>query len=228
MIIYKDEYIQKVKDFISNNEASETSEHITTKFQKDVRTTLNECRHLIDTHKKWKYINLHPGAPILRGLIKVHKEDTPIRPIVNFRNAPTYNVTKMLANVLTNYIPLPSVYNVKNSVQLMKDLDYIPCPPDLRLASLNISNMYTNTPTNELLDIIENTCKNNDLEPTIRQEILHLTRLVVTQNYFKLQDKTYLQKNGLAMGAPTSSALSEIYLQFMENTKIFVILADPE
>ena len=75
----------------------------------------------------------------------------------------------------------------------MKDLDYIPCTPDLRLASLDISNMYTNIPTNELLDIIENTCKNNNLEPTIRQEILHLTRLVVTQNYFKLQDKTYLQ-----------------------------------
>jgi hypothetical protein len=48
--------------------------------------------------------------------------------------------------------------------------------------------------------------------------------LIVTRNYFKFQDKTYLQKNGLAIGAPTSSALSEIYLQFMENTKIFDIL----
>jgi len=176
------------------------------------------------THSKWKYINLNPGTPVLRGLIKVHKEDTPIRPIVNFRNAPTYNLAKMLANILMKYIPLPSVYNVQNSVQLMKNLENIPCTPDLRLASLVISNMYTNIPTNKLLDIIENACKNDNLEPLMRQEILQLTRLIVTQNYFRFQDKTYLQKNSLAMGAPTSSALSEIYLQFMENTKIFDIL----
>ena len=88
--------------------------------------------------------------------------------------------------------------------------------------------MYTNIPTNELLYIIEKACKNDDLEPSVRQEILHLTRLIVTRNYFKFQDKTYLQKKCLAMGAPTSSALSEIYLQFMENTKIFDILRRSE
>jgi len=35
-----------------------------------------------------------------------------------------------------------------------------------------------------------------------------------------------MQSNGLAMGAPTSSILSEIYLQFLENTKIFNILKE--
>jgi hypothetical protein len=126
MIIYEDEYAQKVKNLISNSETSETNEHITAKFQKEVGTTLNECKQLIDTHNKWKYINLNPGTPVLRGLIKVHKEDTPIRPIVNFRNAPTYNLAKMLANTLMKYIPLPSVYNVQDSVQLMKGLENIP------------------------------------------------------------------------------------------------------
>ena len=106
----------------------------------------------------------------------------------------------------------------------MKDLANIPATPVLRLASLDISNMYTNIPIKELLDIIESTCINNGLDPTQRQEILRLTRLIVTQNYFKFQDKTYLQKNSLAMGAPTSSVLSEIYLQFTENTKIIDIL----
>jgi len=69
-----------------------------------------------------------------------------------------------------------------------------------------------------------NTCENNGLESALKQEILRLTDLVVTQNYYKFQNKTYIQKSGLAMGAPSSSILSEIYLQFMENTKIFEIL----
>jgi hypothetical protein len=106
----------------------------------------------------------------------------------------------------------------------MKDLANIPYVPGLRLASLDISNMYTNISINELLNIMEDMCINNGLEPTPRQEILRITRLIVTQNYFKFQDKTYIQKKGLAMGAPTSSFLSEIFLQHIENTKIVNIL----
>jgi hypothetical protein len=155
------------------------------------------------------------------------------------------------------------MYNVPNSVQLMKDLADILCVPGLKIASLDISNMYTIIPIKVLLDIIEDMCKNHileptliqeilkitinhnleptliqkilnisinhnleptliqeilkitinhNLEPTLIQEILKITILITTQNYFKFQDKTYLQKNGLAMGAPTSSILSEIYL----------------
>ena len=193
-------------------------------FQKELRFTLNECKCIIGTNNKWKYINLNPSTPVVRGLVKIHKEDTPIRPIINFRNAPTYNLPKTLTNALKKYIPLPHVYNVQNSVHLMKDLSEIPYNPDLRIASLNISNMYTNIPTKDLLNIIQNICENNGLESAVKQEILSLTRLIIMQNYFRFQNRTYIQKSGLAMGAPSSSILSEIYLQFMENTKIFEIL----
>jgi hypothetical protein len=46
------------------------------------------------------------------------------------------------------------------------------------------------------------------------------------QNYFHLEDKTYLQHEGLAMGAPTSPILSEFYLQFQENTTMYSLLID--
>ena len=224
LVIYCDEYEHKVNNFISNNEAIEINDNPTAKFQKDVRITLNECRHIIDTNNKWRYINLNPSTPVMRGLVKIHKEDTPVRPIVNFKNAPTYNLAKTLTKVLKKYIPLPHVYNVHNSVHLMEDLTNAPYNPNLRTASLDISNMYTNIPIKKLLNINENTCENNGLESALKQEILTLTGLVVTQNYFKFQNKTYIQKSGLAMGAPSSSILSEIYLQFLENTKIFEIL----
>jgi uncharacterized SAM-binding protein YcdF (DUF218 family) len=35
-------------------------------------------------------------------------------------------------------------------------------------------------------------------------EIIRIVRLIVSHNYFKFREKTYLQKNGLAMGAPTT------------------------
>jgi len=44
------------------------------------------------------------------------------------------------------------------------------------------------------------------------------------QNYFEYKDLQYIQEDGRAVDALTSSSFSEIYLQYFENTKIFDIL----
>ena len=142
--------------------------------------------------------------------------------MVNYKNVPSYKLAKMLTGILKPYLPLPNVYNILNSVQLLNDLSQIPFVLELKVASLDVSNMYTNIPTTDLIDIIDTICRKYNLEDTLIKEILTITRLIITQNYFSFQDKTYSQDNGLATGAPTSSILSEIYLQFLENTKIFV------
>jgi hypothetical protein len=49
---------------------------------------------------------------------------------------------------------------------------------------------------------------------------MKITQTSINQNYFQFQDTIYLLKEGLAMGTPTSSLLSEIYLQHMEKTTI--------
>jgi len=36
------------------------------------------------------------------------------------------------------------------------------------------------------------------------------------QNYFQFLDMTYIQSEGLAIGAPTSFMLPEFYLQYLE------------
>ena len=51
-------------------------------------------------------------------------------------------------------------------------------------------------------------------------------KLIITQNYFQHTNTQYLQEQGLALGAPTSSVLSEIYLHYLENSKIFDIVRD--
>jgi hypothetical protein len=53
---------------------------------------------------------------------------------------------------------------------------------------------------------------------------MDITHTILEQNYFKFQNQCYIQKTGLAMGAPTSAILSEIYLQHVEHTKIINIL----
>jgi hypothetical protein len=106
----------------------------------------------------------------------------------------------------------------------MRDISEISFVPELKLASLDISDMYSNIPTDELENIIYTLCKQQSLEDMLTREILAITRTILTQNYFSFKGKTYLQKKGLAMDAPTSSILCGIYLQHLENTRIFNIL----
>lgn len=51
---------------------------------------------IIHKDERLKYINLNPIPPTIRGLIKIHKEDSPITPTVNWKNAPAYRLAKML------------------------------------------------------------------------------------------------------------------------------------
>jgi hypothetical protein len=106
----------------------------------------------------------------------------------------------------------------------MNDLNNIPITPDLKLASFDICNMYPNIPTNDLPHILSIMCKQQNFPSPLQQEILSITELILKQNYFKHQNTTHLQNEGLAMGAPTSSIFSEIYLQYLEDTQIFNIL----
>jgi hypothetical protein len=48
---------------------------------------------------------------------------------------------------------------------------------------------------------------------------MKISQIIIKENYFQFQNTIYI-KGGLAMGAPTSSIFSEIYLQYIDNTII--------
>jgi len=60
--------------------------------------------------------------------------------------------------MLKSHIPLPNVFNAQNSVQLMRDLSDIPFVPSLKIASLDISDIHTNIPTEDVTTINNNLC----------------------------------------------------------------------
>ena len=124
--------------------------------------------------------------------------------------------------------PTTLLLNVKNSIHLMHELQEILFDNDLKLVSFDISNMYTNIPTNELTKLIQYMCTHNDINTTLQNELLQQCNTILSQNYFHFGTHQYIQKQGLAMGVPTSSIFSEIYKQYLEHTKIFDILVKHE
>jgi hypothetical protein len=84
--------------------------------------------------------------------------------------------------------------------------------------------MYTSIPTGELPSILEKWCDSHSISSAIKQELLSITKLIIGQNYYKFRDRVYIKREGPAMGAPSSSILSEQFLQYLENTDIYETL----
>jgi len=165
VILASAQYQEKLRDFTDNNNFQISNTDPTKTFQKHTRKVINISTNLINPDSRWKYTNLNPSAPTIRGLMKIHKREQPIRPIVNWRNAPAYKLAKLFAHKIQPLAPLPFTFNVKNTRHLIQELKQTPLTPTSRFASLDISNMYSNVPTKESRLILEDLLSHNTVDP---------------------------------------------------------------
>jgi hypothetical protein len=63
---------------------------------------------------------MNPMAASPHATIKLHKQNTPIRPIINWKNAPAYGLMRYVhvIKILYNHLHLPNAYNIQNSIHL--------------------------------------------------------------------------------------------------------------
>ena len=181
---------------------------------------VTNSKRLIPQEIKWKYVNMNPTATTIKGLIKMHKPEYPIRPVVNWRGAPAYKLARLFTQKIKELAPLPNRHNVHNTRDVIKTLNDTPILPHFNLAPLDVANLYTNILVAETRNTISYTLKENLLDPQNQQELLNWYDVITQQNYFTINDEVLLQRNGLAMGAPTSGLLSEFFLQNLEHLNL--------
>jgi hypothetical protein len=211
------------KNLAANNFTKITRD-IASKQQTKTRKEINTCNNIINKEDKWKYINMNPSAPQLYGTMKLHKQQKLIHPIVNWRECPTYKIAKHLNIILQEALQLPNTFNVKNSTTLFNNLLENKINNSVKLCPFDIVNTYTNIPTTKVKHIINDLLHRNNIKEDEKIEILSLLDLVLEQNYIQVNEQYYIQTEGLAMGAPTSAILAEVFLQYLEHTQIIDIL----
>jgi hypothetical protein len=168
---------------------------------------------------------MNPKAPNLRGLIKIPKLGSPIRPIINWQHAPAYRLAKLLSEKLQQELQLPYTFNIKNSQHLMMELQTMDGNnQSFRLTSFDIVNMYTNIRPLSFQTLLKRCASIRTLRQKLKKELFRITKTVLRQNYFKFENNTYTQLEGLAMGAPTSAIFLGLYLQKIEHTDLITIL----
>jgi hypothetical protein len=89
--------------------------------------------------------------------------------------------------------------------------------PHYTMASLDITNLYSNIPVTETKTILRDMLIHEHIEPQTQSEILNWYDVITKQNYFTHNNNIVIQKDGLAMGAPSSGLIAEIFLQHLEH-----------
>jgi hypothetical protein len=138
VIIEQEDYEYKILDFINNNDFIETNIDPTKQYHRNTRNVANKCNIIIPKDKKWQTNILSRKPPQMKAFIKLHKSNNPIRPVINFQNAPAYKLPKFFTEVFINTFKLPYNFNVHNSTKLITDLNQISITTDIRICSFDI------------------------------------------------------------------------------------------
>ena len=153
--------------------------------------------------------------PYMYGLVKTHKPNNPVRPIISSIGSITYRLSKYLVHLLNPIIGTISNSNVKNNVDLVDRLNNLNLNFDFKIVSFDVTSLFTKVPVDDLLEFLKEELDKIAL-PLPSSSIIDLIKLCIKDSKFGFNGKFYSQKFGMAMGNPLSPVLSNLYMEFFE------------
>lgn len=221
IILNRQDYIDRVEKFLNENHFQVVSKYSVDSFNNKVKKVLKNCTQLIDDKLRYSLTTHNFQIPKLYGLMKIHKtEDTqmiPIRPVVSSINTPTQKIARFLNNKLRHLIEFNPKYVLKNSQDLIAKIKDVKIPDNSFLISLDVTNLYTNVPVEEVKEIVKEHLITNNIDQEILNNYVSLLDICLQQNVCIFNDKKWKQLDGLAMGSPISCLLADIFMDNFEN-----------
>ena len=157
--------------------------------------------------------------PKFYGLPKIHKPDTPLRPIVSSCGYVTYGVAKELAKILKPLVG-QSPHHINSTQDFVEQAKHFKLESGECLSSYDVSALFTSVPIDPALQIIKDLLvKDNTLkERTVMdvEDIILLLEFCLKNTYFSFQGQFYEQVEGAAMGSPVSPIVANLYMEYLE------------
>ncbi|XP_013380543.1 uncharacterized protein LOC106151709 [Lingula anatina] len=222
VVLNRTDYEHKIQQLLNDDNTYEKLKRDPTAAYK---RKLTKC--LLRLQKEGKlsrsqYAQLYPTAetpPKLYGLPKIHKEGTPLRPIVSSIGSITYQTAKFLAKIL-NPLVGKSCHHVLNSKDFVDKVKDIILGPHEALVSYDVSALFTSVPVDDALKVISSRLT---LDPTLNgrtnlsvEDITELLDIVLNTTYFIYKGEFHKQKHGAAMGSPISPIVANLYMENFE------------
>lgn len=214
--IPKPDYIEKTESFLTKDKYKIILKDPTENFQKRTKHIINQSVSLFQNIPKFKLILMNPQISKLYSLIKIHKENNPIRPVVSFTTAPCTKLSKELIGIIQIETNFHAKYAIKNSIDLIDKIKNIQLTRNCKLISFDVQNLFPSIPLDETIQIIDFLLTKNHSNPIKKYDILDCLENCLEQNYFKFNGSIYTALDGLIMGNPLSPLLAEIFMDNFE------------
>ena len=159
------------------------------------------------------------GVPKFYGLPKIHKQDTPLRPIVSSTGTVTYYTSKELARILKPLVG-KSQHHLQNTKDFIQQIKDVKLQQDETIISYDVKALFTSVPIQPVLNIIKNRLeKDQQLQQRTSMSVSQITSLLeycLRRTYFVFQGEYYEQLEGAAMGSPLSPIIANMYMEEFE------------
>ena len=106
--------------------------------------------------------------PKFYGLPKIHKPDTPLRPVVSSCESVTYGVAKELAKILKPFVG-KSPHHINSTQDFVEQAKQFKLEPGECLSSYDVSALFTSVPIDPALKVIKDLL---DKDTTLKEEQL--------------------------------------------------------
>ena len=227
VIMNRNDYERKIKNILNDETKFSKVTEPADKVIHNSTKKLNDIIQIINEKAKRKIFNKvtgHKRPGYIYGTCKIHKNvsDPPLRPVISTIPTPAYEVSKVLNNIITKYMPREFTCKSTNEfISLIKSQK-----PDSVMASLDVEGLFTNVPVNETIEIILQHVYDNEnpslAPPDIPKNYLKcLLEICTTDSTFYSPDGTlYRQIDGVSMGCILGPTVANYYVGDLER-KVF-------
>ena len=153
-----------------------------------------------------------PGK--LYGLIKVHKENNPVRPVCKMINTPEHCLAKFLDDLIKPHIPNQNMLN--STSNFLDKLDNFQIKPGDKMVSFDVVSLFTNVPLISTIELITERVYQSASHPPFSRTVFKNMMKTATQGYFLFNDTLYQQVDGVIMGSPLGPTMANFFLAVLE------------
>ena len=202
------DYINKANSLLNQTTYRSIPQDLTNTIKNKLISILKRVKNQTGL-EKGSYKSVYPTCcvpPKFYGLPKIHKWDTPLRPIVSSCGFVTYGVAKELAKILKPLVG-KSPHHINSTQDFVKQVKHTTLGPVECLSSYDVSALFTSVPVDPALNIIRELLEKDHTlkERTVLAftAIILLLEFCLKNTYFSFQDQFYQQGEGVAMGSPS-------------------------
>ncbi|XP_078506462.1 uncharacterized protein LOC144765749 [Lissotriton helveticus] len=201
--------------------STDPTEEVTKQIQDMVEEALSEG--WITQSEATYLVAKHPTTPYFYLLPKVHKPQRPPpgRPIISGIGSLLEPLSTFVDYFLRPIVQKMPTYlqDTKDVLRVLPEIDY-DIERDL-LVSFDVESLYTSIPQDETLEVVTSILRDSICETiTPVPFIMALATIAMKMNFFKYEDKLFLQISGTSMGSVFAPSLANLYVHQFEQQRV--------